>query len=434
MIVALAIALILVSAFFMAFKPYQGFLLVLIAKPIVDMTWSFRPGGFSLIQVYAIIVPLLLMPRLIAHPFWKRKGNITWFMIGTLLFCAQILAVMPHFSRNAIQGTEVFFITLNVYLAFLLIPFFATSDKRLKQILVTVMLAAVIPIIISLYGEITGTVWRERTTVGLQRNIGLYHDAASVKHFGLQALLAAIMYYELYKPKNPLFRIGILITIALTLFMLYQSYTRGALVTVMAWFIIWAIMHKKIYQGLIAGLAAIGLNYVLDGRLSNDVMQLFTKEISYYSGELYDSRYLLNGRFFVWEDAFARWNDQGLMAKLFGGDNLGAWTHTEVLRWLMAHGIFGLTIYIVTMIYIIFWIVRNTLSFRNNTIMSYALMVLAMYLLEASGGVPGSYPQYMWFAFGIIGTCLINAEYLNLKNKQNRYSPREHSYSISLAE
>ena len=167
-----------------------------------------------------------------------------------------------------------------------MIPAFATSEKRFKQILIALIIAGIAPILVSIYGDVTGTVWRERTTVGLSRNIGLYHNGVSIRHFGLQSIIAALMYLEIFKPRKLMVRAFLFSYLLACLAMTYQGYTRGAIATLAVWAVIWVVFHRKIHWGIMIGVGLVFVDYFAQGGLVKEFTQLFSKEIAFYDGTI----------------------------------------------------------------------------------------------------------------------------------------------------
>ena len=75
----LAIILLLV-------RPYVGFLLVLAAKPLIDMTWGQNISGVNLLKVIGVAMPLLLLPRLLASSYWQYPTHRPWYLLGMMFF------------------------------------------------------------------------------------------------------------------------------------------------------------------------------------------------------------------------------------------------------------------------------------------------------------------------------------------------------------
>jgi len=409
MLVLLGIALLAISVIILVVKPYYGFLLVIISKPILDMTWSFRPGGFSLVQVASVLVPVLLLPQLLQSAFWKDRGHRAWMIIGFIIFIGQFLSATTLILQDSIRGFDSIFRSLNVLLAFLMIPAFATNSRRLREVLLAFIIAGFAPLVIFLYGDVTGTVWRSRITVELERNIGLFHGAVSIRHFGLQSILVGLMYLQLFPPKKLILK-GLLIAyMVFSTYMLYKGYTRGGMATLAVWAVIWIVVYRKLSWGIVIAALLIGINVLTDGAFLKEVIQLFSKEVDFYEGGFRDNSKILNGRVGLWQEDISDWFAQGYVNRLFGGYYTGIGTHNEILRALMANGLLGLCLYVIGIVSITSWSTRWLLSGETSRYGIFAIMLLAMYSIEAFGATPGTFPQYQWFIFGFIGAFLLNS-------------------------
>lgn len=433
MLILLGIILLTVSTVLLIARPYYGFLMIIMSKPIIDMTWQFRPGGFSLIQMASVILPVLLLPRLLQSAYWKDPKHRVWMVLGIMIFIGQFVPSIVSLLQDTMVGFDSIFRSLNVFLAFLMIPAFATNDKRLKQILLAFIIAGLAPLAVSIYSELTGTVWRVRTTIGLERNIGLYHNAVSIRHFGLQSILVSLMYLQLFTPKKLIIKLALFTYLLLSTYMLYRGYTRGGLATLALWAVIWVIVYRKFHWGLISAAGLVAVDFYTKGALSAEVIQLFSKEVDFYEGGFTDNRKVLNGRIGLWQEDIRIWAEQSRTNQFFGGYYTGLGTHNEFLRSLLGNGLFGLALYTVSIVSIGLWSAAKLLSGEAARYAIFAVMIMAMYAVEAAGATPGAFPQYQWFVFGFIGTFLLNARRLG-DSQPERRPQRESNQMIDIAD
>lgn len=410
MLVALAAILTLATIVLLVFRPYYGVLALFVAKPIIDMTWDFRPGGISMTILISAVVPLILLPRLLSSKFWQKNEYKPWLYLGLLYVSVEVIAsILLFVHQDAYSSFDSLVRTLNGLTAMLMLPYFIRERKDLELFLIAIMVAGVAPMLVSLYGEITGTVWRERLTVGLNRNIGLYHNAVSIRHFGLQSILALIIYIDLFAPRALWKRLLLFAFGIGTAIMLYKGYVRGGMATIAVWAVILIFINGKIKIALGAVAVSLFGIFALQINLGAEIEQLFLKEISFYDGTLADDRYVLNGRAFVWGRHIEEWSHQDFLGQLIGGQYTGSGTHLEPLRALLGGGILGLITYSVTILMILFLVGIRFLKGRRRAPLSlYAVLVVIMYLVESMGATPGLFAQYMWFTFGLLGVLLLH--------------------------
>ena len=98
-----AIATVL-SVVALVLAPFWGVLIVLALRPVIDTTWAYSSGAFSLLNIIGVAFPLLLLPRLLRGQ--ERVGRKP-----LLAAVATALLVAYTFGRERIKpGPEALMI------------------------------------------------------------------------------------------------------------------------------------------------------------------------------------------------------------------------------------------------------------------------------------------------------------------------------------
>ena len=243
-------------------------------------------------------------------------------------------------------------------------------------------------------------VWHSRTTaLGMIRYVGLYHDAFSIRYFGLQTVAAILLYWVYFVPKS-FVKKGVLIGYGLLwCFVVFRGYSKAAIVIFITWTVIWLVLNKKILWLIFLPIIILGFNFSMGNRLFKDTERVFIKEIGAYEGTM-ESKYILAGRTLVWEEIISDWKKKNIFHKFFGsGANPPA--HNEFLRIMVCNGIIGLIIFVLVFLSIGFQVGRNILR-RASAINVMGGMIFVMWCVDIIGLHPGLYPAYQWFVFGFI--------------------------------
>ncbi len=399
MLFYIAAVLCFVAALLLVARPYWGILLTLAINPVVAATWETRIGDFSLNHVIGVIVPVFVLPRLISvdlpHPNWARLK-----LIAVLFLLANLIGVMALISEGkAVTAIETSIHAMNGFIAFYLFAVYYRSSEGIKHLTIALLISGIFPVAMGLYQAATGVVWHQRSSAGILRYVGMYHDAVSLKHFGLQTLLA--IYIALHQFKLSQLQKTLLLGFgACSCVVIFNVYSKSALAILCAWFLIWALLQNRFVGAAIIGAIVALVNAATQNFLVNSVLQLFQKEIAFNQGEL-DRRFLLAGRVSIWEDLYNDWKLLPFGEQLFGtGDAIPA--HNEFLRILITDGLVGLAAFLLATI-LATSLAASTVLRNKGPLQIAAALAVAMWGIDCIGIHPGLYSYYMWFVWGIVG-------------------------------
>ncbi|QFU74617.1 hypothetical protein EY643_02520 [Halioglobus maricola] len=374
-------------------SPFYAFLLIVATKSIVDATWQTRVGPFSLTSVEGIILVILYVSAYRTNAVSKE-----WRKLGFLLFFLLSFSLVFSFFTEPMSVLESLVLNLNILLGFFLVPMLVNSREKFRKFLIAILVAGIFPIAVSIYQKYTGFSWSERSTAGLARMVGVYHDAFPVRFYGEFTLLAGLMYLRFFAVRRIYQKWLIYILMLGAIFSIYHIFSKAAVAILVSWSMILIIFSKnRIRFSLLLLSFAVIAPFLLGDSIEQNILQLFSREIQVREGVL-DSRYALAGRGTIWEAYWDFWlHDQHAFFQIFG-DGISRPAHNEYFRILLLSGVFGLCLYVV----FLFRVVSVVLS-SNKNFKPYVLMLLAMYLVDAIGLTPGEYYFYNILTWGFVG-------------------------------
>ena len=378
-------------------------LLVLVAtKSIVDAFWDMKVGPLSMMSIQGALIPFLFYQvfanRKILPQIWIKTANI--YIIALSLGVIWAIAVKP------VASIEIIVLNINIYLGFILIPLLINDQKQLKQFLFAIMICGVFPILISMYQLKTGVIFRERATAGLERYVGLYHDAFPTRFYGLMTVISILIYQSVFKINGFFLKIMLVLLAGGALVSMYAVFSKAAVGIFGLWVVLLLLFSKsKIKQSFSILIGILVILLVFGDAVSGNIEQLFSKEVGYQSGEVQDVRYTLAGRGYIWDKYWTIWtNEQSVFYQWFG-DGIDRPVHNEFFRVLLVNGILGLIVLLIFLLRM----VRNTFKINKN-IRVFGMMLFGMYIIDCIGLVPGSYYYYNILVWGIFGTLLMKPQ------------------------
>ena len=387
---------------------FAAFLVFVATKSIIDMFWDVKIGPVSIMASQGMLIPVIFLP------FFKQKKILpkSWINSASVYVTALSFGLVWGLGASPLATFETLVLNINIYLGFFLIPVFIQNQQHLKQFLFAMMICGIFPILISLYQWQTGVVFQERTTVGLSRYVGFYHDAFPVRFYGLMTLFSINLYQFIFKFRSFLSKVFALFLLLGAFLSIYLVFSKAAVGILGLWVVLLLLFSKSRIKQTFSILIGFTVIFLVFGETVFDSMnQLFSKEFSYQAGDLDDARYTLAGRGYIWSNYWQFWsNEQSFFFQWFG-DGLDRPVHNEFFRVLLFNGIIGLLFLLLFLLRIM----RRSLLINNN-IKVFSFMLLGMYLIDCIGLVPGSYYYYNILVWGFFGLFLMKPHLLINKN------------------
>jgi O-antigen ligase len=406
MLLNVAIGMSALSLLALAASPMAGLILLFISKPLIDTTFA-QPllYGFRLTEIVGALVPLAILGHMLMAGRDQSLGRMPlkglWLFYAADVFIFSLLIV---YHQDLKSGANVFLRHINGFIGFYMVQAFFHEERKLKTLLMAMLVAGLFPIGVGLYQLATGTVWIQAQAEGLTRNIGLYHDAFTVRAYAFQTLLALLLYGALYVRSNPLVRAGIMTYAVLVMVVMLKAYSKAGILALALWALCWTALQRKylMLSLLIAG--AVGAGVLYSTTIVTNLVQLFHKEIGALGGKVEVAR-TLQGRWYGWQEMIAHWSHLPWFNKLLGSGEVAVGAHNDYLLVLFHGGLVGLCLYVLLLGAVGFRIVRHVRE-KADPLAVASLMLLLMWLVDTIGLVPSAYPGYQWFVWGLIGLSL----------------------------
>jgi len=190
---------------------------------------------------------------------------------------------------------------------------------------------------------------------------------------------------------------------------LYFLYSKAVFVTLALWAMMFIFIRGRFVLLPVALVALLSLSLFTSNRVLNDINQVFSSETEYARGEL-ESQYVLSGRVGIWKSYINLWKTLPVTDKLIGYGRSHGWFHNEYLRLLFSGGLLLLFAFLILATMIFVRVFRN---FRRTGKATYfaALLCFALLFVESAGQLPGSYPDFQTFVWGIIGLSFNSISY-----------------------
>lgn len=387
---------------------FASFLVVVATKSIIDAFWEYKFGPLSVMAVQGVLIPVLYYKIILE----RKKIPKVWLRMANIYFIALSFGIIWAILKKPINFVDYLISNINIYIGFILIPLFVFDKKRLKQLLLAIMICGIFPITVSIFQLQTGIIFQERDTVGLTRYVGFYHDAFPVRFYGLMTLFAVLLYQSIFRVSNIFLNVFMLFMAIGAFISIYAVYSKAAVGIMLLWvFTLLVFSKSRVKQSLLIFVGLLGVFVVFGDAVTDNIEQLFSKEVGYQEGEVTDAKYTLAGRGYIWERNWEYWlNKQSFLFQWFG-DGVDRPTHNEYLRVLMLNGIIGL----VCLVVFILKSASNVFKVNKN-IRMFAIMLLGMYFVDCLGLVPGAYYYYNILVWGIFGILLLRPD-LFIKEK-----------------
>ncbi|MEW6247779.1 MAG: hypothetical protein AB1555_13865 [Nitrospirota bacterium] len=404
MILYAATALFCVSVLTLVVSPVIGIPLVFVAKPFIDATFDQAVLlDFRLTELTAALVPLVIAGHLL---FSDEEGRLSRMPLKGIwmLYAADVcfFSGLIAYNQGLREGAEVLLRHLNGLVGFYMLQRFFQSDARVKGLLLGLAAAGLFPVAVGLYQLATGTVWRFEQSEGVIRNIGLWHDAVSLRVYALQTIFAVLVYGAMYAKRTNV--PGVLLTwiyTGLTTAVLLKTYSKSGIFTLATWTACWTLLRRQyVALALVAAVGGVFAFWYGDGLIA-DIFQIYQKELGFLSGAVEKTR-TFAGRWYGWQEMLAEWERFHWAAKLFGSGKVAIGAHNDYLQILFHGGALGLVIYVWLLLAIGARILGD-LRRATDPLSVGALMLFTMWLVDAVGLVPSAYPGYQWFVWGMVG-------------------------------
>lgn len=397
--------LIIIVCLYILIDTKRGILLALIMRPLIDIFWELKYLILNVRppEVNGVLFPLVIFLKLLLS---KKNNNFNSpFNIAIIFYFFYQFYPFLLITSDAggIQAVNYFFRIIHMLIGFFIFQKFFHEREDFKKLLIALIIAGLTPLGISFYQNVLGGQIRTEETIGgLVRNIGLYHDAYTLRFYTLQTLAALILYGAYFVNQGKIWLKGIIVSIGLfCIYTIYRIYSKAGYLILAQWAVVWYVARKRIIMLVL--LFVVGLITVSLSRFTwiEEIQVVYSKEVGALEGEE-QVEMMFQGRVGGWLASIEYWKTQPLHKKLFGLGYSSIGAHNDFLRALFGTGIIGLLLYVILLGWALIKALRNCIR-DNSPLNIMALMLLFMWLIDAMGLSPGGYPGYQLLVWGFVG-------------------------------
>jgi len=410
----------------------QSLIVLFLVKPIIDLFWAqyMMVGALhiSALHVTGVLVffyfGFLLLRASGSAP---RYGLV--FMVFIILHVISIsVGLFYTTTPNLIKVIDLLLRVLDSYLIFRVAynagikGRYETHYKFLWAVVIGTSIALVINTLAIIFGFGGGRVV-ERGVQSFFREQGLYYDPgvlALVATFNI--IFIAFLYKQLPKGK-PLSRLFLTVMVFVSLYMVYISVSRAAVLLLAVFALIYVGLVQKGFQKLTAIVfiaVAIVVSSAMFGFQVEQFRARFTSEIQVLEGAdspgpaAADDRVsfgrfegLGSNRVRLWAVALDRVLQRSTVEITIGSFFESSPSHSDYFDVLTRNGFVGLFVYVLMLL--LFWkhtlsmALRRGISNDDKVIHALAFTLIALYIIYAFPFRPLSYTTTAWYMWAMIG-------------------------------
>lgn len=364
-------------------------------RPITLMSTELNLFGLSVFEVFAIGMSYLLLIFLLLNIQELKLDRINFL---SLIFCGYILASIAWGSSIQMVGR----VTLPFILLFA-VRIFVKDQNHVSMLLGALCIGYVIPLLISIFSIVLGTsINRIDYYSGVVRYSGAFRGPHSFAYAMLNFTFLYCLFIRFRKLPSSRSTVLMSIMLVVSIFCLYLSGTRTALIGVALFWLVNSFSYKRKYRFaifILCGIIAVSM--------SENFQRLFWKT------EHYDLNIATSGRLEVWEHNLAVFKDASLQEQIYGqgiriteglrDPQTKIWSsHNDYLELLMGVGVLGLLLYLILLCNLIWDISICSLNRQTKLLFGAILVtIIAMNFGSNASIFRAENAQYFWFYMGL---------------------------------
>lgn len=358
-----------------------------ILRPFTLMGKDVGISGINILEIFGTGISYLFLVPLIAGLKQIKFDRVAFFSILFCLYC----------GNSLFWGSEFRYVAITVlpFLLFFSVRTFITDFKQIRTLLIVIYISFLIPIALSTFFILAGRnipvieYWNE-----LPRHAGVFAGSHTLSYTMLLVSFFFCILHHVYQFKNIVYQFCVNVFLLLSIYCLYQSHTRTAIIGLIIFWLIYLFGNKKnlFFIVIIFGIA-IGVLF------HNHIQTLIWK-----TPEDQDIERATSGRTAMFENNIKLFIDSNLLKKLIGHgitheSRYGF--HNDFMRLLISSGLIGLFLYLSLLFYFLLDIFmckdKKTKYLFGAILISVAAMNFGsngfVFRIELS--------QYFWLIVGI---------------------------------
>ena len=399
-------------ALYFALSLRKFVLLLLVTKPLIDLTWRWRfieiaEQGVNIQTLVSVFVIFLTGFALIL----RRRQVVLWRWIALFLVSATISVVITPTSWGVNELIRLYAGVAFSFTAGVVLNTEETFDRFAKYFVLMVS----VPVGLSFLQKaqiLPFEYWDWIEGQAIRRVSGTYQHPLGLIYFLVYAIPLAL--YLLTRPSRSLrYRLLLWLFIGLSLIALVFTYHRTALMTIGFGIWLWMVLTRQYGKAvLLVVLAGVLAFWRWDWiqLLYNNIFDIIQGKVAFSSGEFLRGRgmnwYLFLHSLFRSHPLFWLFGRGGSVAEGFV-PYFGYWSsnepHNDFIRILHAYGLIGLGLYLV-ILFSFFWKslrLRRLQDHFSHHLGNLMIVVLTSIVLLSITTEPMRYPTGVWYLFAL---------------------------------
>ncbi len=402
----------LLSVWFLLFlflnNPLFGLLTVLFLRPLADKFSSLEFGLpfsdnlsvklSSFLGIFVVALALLYFLKRKVK-FWRFPFFKVWFFLGT------VLAVSVFYSLDPYLSFYEFLRVVSISVFFFLMYDLGKTPTNRRKIIRTIFWASLLPMLLAFYQLLTHS--GLGGTSGIESRLyGSFSHPNSFASFLI--IILSLAFWKLDTIKKSGKKILFFSLFFLALFLLLETFSRGAWLAVMTFFFLYGILKSP---KIIFALFSLGI-----------VLFLFVPGFHDRVEDIYNppadssivwrlqkwQRVLAVTKKHPWLGAGAG-TEVAVHEKEYGFYAGNPYTHNDFLKLFLENGLLGLTAFIFLLSSTLFQLLKKYLSLTNDSEKKFVLTIILLLLAETVFSLSSNIwrgTATMWFLWTLIALAL----------------------------
>ena len=319
-----------------------GFILLLVFAFLRPITLTFGKVsifGLSAFEIFGMLISYILLIPIIINFRNLRLDRMTLLSIYFCMYCV----------ASVFWGSEVTIVARVIlpFIIFLAVRIFITESKQIGAVVITIVLGYIMPIVISTYRVMTDrdiemVEWWNK----LERHMGVFSSSHDLAYNMFFFVFFCCFLNQIYRFKNSINKYIMSLFFLLSIYCLYQSHTRTVIIGFIIFLLIYLFGNKrKWFYG------AMVLSIVAGIIFHSFIFKLIFKK------DQIDLNVATSGRVWMLKNNIQLFLDSSFPEQLLGRGLKKEQQfplHNDYIRLLISLGVFGLTIYLFLIFYLLF--------------------------------------------------------------------------------
>jgi len=389
----------IVLAPFTFIYPTIFFLFFLFARPLADIFSDVRFAGSMNVASILTFMLIVLYPLELLKRKKLRLENRKFVINVNIIFFILLLISSFSFihSKNIPISLMDFARFFSILAVFNYAALYASTKERPLFLITVILFSALLPLCFGLYQYLSGT--GGLATPGFNRIYGTFtHPNVFAQYLVLIFFLIIFLLTTCTMRKS--YRFVLFCYVLITLFALYNTFTRGAWIALLVGVLLYISMKTKVHKKVI--FVPLVLIVLL---LLSPYLQKRWVDIAQH--QQYDQQNSLEWRLHLWEETVGYLKEYPFTGNGLGmyEYKIGVMAHNDYLRISYETGFLGLGLYMILLCYILFSALRNLSKakflFEINSYKTAVCLMVSLLLMSLVDNLARSTVIMIYYFAGI---------------------------------